>query len=193
MSIKHTTGNSGSETNQELTSKVELAAKIFDKYGDKIRAMIRREVNDYSMADDIFQDLFLSFVHRPISPDIPNMCGYICKAIKHDLYDANRRKKSYHSLICKYTEDRIHNILHEDPQNALIKTEEAQKIFEVSEKLLLHHEADAIIQKYGRDHDAVEAANEMKIKRRSYSRYLCVGLKKLRKSIGNYMLDELGQ
>ena len=48
--------------NAEVQNNMRIATQIFDEYGDLIREMIRFRVNDKSMVDDIFQNLFLSLV-----------------------------------------------------------------------------------------------------------------------------------
>ena len=59
--------------NKDIQEKVRLAAKIFEKYGNEIRAMIHFNTKDKSKTDDIFQNFFLSTVRNPIPSDIEDV------------------------------------------------------------------------------------------------------------------------
>jgi len=71
----------------ELEERVKQAEDIFETYGDEIRAMISLNVKEQSMADDVFQDLFLSVVHKPIPPGIDRIEAYLCRIITKDQED----------------------------------------------------------------------------------------------------------
>jgi hypothetical protein len=48
---------------------------------------------------------------------------------------------------------------------------------------LRHHEAQAIIERYGCNHNGHDIAKTTRIKKRTLSRYVCTGLKKLRQLV----------
>jgi len=164
----------------ELQERLKSAAELFDKYGSIIRAMIRSHLNDPSKVDDIFQDLFLSLVYKPIPPDIKDVRGYLYIAIKNDVLDAVRQSKVYQDRIHKYAQCRRYSATQQDPQSTVIQSEETQVVFQMVEGKLSHHEAEAIILRYKHDQDIGDAAREMRVNRRTFSRYVCTGLKKVR-------------
>ena len=50
----------------EINQNMKQAAKIFEENSEMIRIAIRSKVNDKSIIDDIFQNLFLSLVRHPL-------------------------------------------------------------------------------------------------------------------------------
>lgn len=170
-------------TNAKIKKNVRIAAQIFDEHGDVIRDMIRFRVNDKSIVDDIFQDLFVSLVHRPIPPGIQNVKGYLCMAVKNDVLDETFRTKNYRARNQKYAELHTEQVKYHNPENIVIVSEEIQKLFSIIERRLMPHEREAVIQRYRFDRDNDEAAEAMYISRRSFSHYLCTGLKKIRRFV----------
>ena len=79
----------------DCSDGVDIAANVFDKYGDFVRAVIRHNVGNAAYADDLFQDFFLSLMCKPIPPDVKNIRGYLYRAITNDIRDAARRVKRY--------------------------------------------------------------------------------------------------
>lgn len=164
----------------EVKKRVELATEIFENHGATIRAFIDHHVNGSTDADDIYQTLFLSLVRRPIPPHVQNVVGYLYRAIQNDVIDTARRRKSYQDLISRYAEDPRHDTVQEDVQNMLIKAEDVQRIAQTVKKHLRHHEAQAIFRRYGCNHKDQDTVKKAHIKKRTLSRYVCTGLKKLR-------------
>ncbi len=167
--------------NAEIQNNMRIVAQIFDEYGDLIRDMIRFRVNDTSIVDDIFQDLFVSLVHRPIPPYIQNIKGYLCMAVKNDVLDEAFQTRSYHTRNRKYAELHTKQVKFHNPQDVAILSEEIRKLFSIIERQLMPHEREAIIQRYQIGRDNHEAAEAMHIDRRSFSHYLCTGLKNVRR------------
>ena len=174
------TNNSGRQANAEVRRKVQLAAEIFDEYGDDILAKIRFHLNDKSNAEDILHDFFLSLVSKPIPPNIQNIRGYLYRAVTNDIFDAVRRAKSYVTLIRKYAQCRKHSVTHENPQSIALRAEKMQKVFQLIETELPPHEAKAIAHRYIHNRNTSEAAKKMQVNERTFSRYLCTGQKKIR-------------
>ncbi|MCK4784369.1 MAG: RNA polymerase sigma factor [Desulfobacteraceae bacterium] len=180
MSSAERHNNLGREANAEIQTKVKLATEIFAEHGDEILAIIRFNVNDKSRADDIFQDFFLSIVYQPLPEGIQNVKGYLYRAAINDVIDAARRTKSYQARIHRYAEYRKYSIIHEDPENIVLQAEERQKMIQLIERQLPPREAEAVLQRYGHDCDIGNAAKRMRVTKRTFSRYLCIGLKKIR-------------
>lgn len=178
----------GADTSSELArrdkanvqERVSRASVIFKERGDEIRAIIQFNMSDKSKVDDIFQDVFLAIVDKPIPPDIQNPTGYLYRAIKNDIIDMARRTKSYRGRIQRYAECRKYSIKNNDPENIVIQAEEKEKMIELIERQLPSREAEAVIKRYGRDISIGDAAKKMHVNKRTFSRYLCLGLKKIR-------------
>jgi len=69
-----TDGKKGTILNWDNRTKVRkrvgLAAEIFDRYGDEIRAIIHFNVKDKSRAEDIFQNAEIAFRNTPNAASI---------------------------------------------------------------------------------------------------------------------------
>ena len=52
---------------------VALAAKVFDEHGDHIRRIIYWYIQDEALADDLFQDFFLTLVDKPVPMNVENI------------------------------------------------------------------------------------------------------------------------
>lgn len=163
--------------------KVDLATQIFDEHGASIRAMIRRHVNKREDEEDIFQNLYLSLVCNPIPSPLTNTLAYLNTVIKNDVIDAARRRKSYQDMVSRYAVSQTQEEIDSSPENEVIREEEAQRIATFVRSSLPAHEARAVIERYGYGRTTADAAKHMQVKERTVSRYLCVGLKRIRKAI----------
>lgn len=170
-------------------SRVTQAADVFNKHETVILATIRSNINDKSQANDILHDFFLSLIHKPIPSHIQNVKGYLQRAVKNDVLDAANRKKSYRARIHRYAEYHKDTIIHQDPQNIAIQTEQAQKMVELIKERLPHHEAQTVIERCYHDRTTEQTAEKMCVNRRSVSRYLCMGLKRIRRLINENSVD----
>ena len=171
---------SGGKKRLDVQDRVEIASNIFREYNNEIRAIIEFNLSDKSRVDDIYQNFFLAIVDKSIPPDIKNIKGYIYRAITNDIIDMARRTKSYRERIARYSQYCERNITDDNnPENILIQAEERQKMIEIIEKQLPSREAEAVLKRYDNDISIDNAAKEMNVKKRTFSRYLCLGLKKI--------------
>lgn len=163
--------------------RVKLAEKILNKYGDEIQAVIRLKMKGESGASDILQGIFLNLVHKPIPEGVENIVGYLVRAIKNDIIDTVRHAANYRTRIHKYAELRKYKVVQEDPQNIVIQAEERQEIARLIDEHLPPHQAKAVILRFRHDQDTHDAAKRMGISERTYSVYLCEGLRKIRQFV----------
>jgi len=167
----------------DVVNGTALATEIFSLYGDFIRSVIQYQVKDANLVDDVFQDFFLSLVARPIPPDVCNVKNYLYRAIINDSSGAIRRIGRYQSRIHRYSKIIKNSINNDLPERALIEAEETEKTFKMIESLLPCSESQAVILKFKDDNSVGEVSKQMGINKRSVSRYVSVGLRKLRKFI----------
>lgn len=167
----------------DVKSNVARAAEIFSLHSDFIRAVIRYRIGDKTLVDDLYQDFFLSLVSRPIPPDVRNIKNYLYRAIINDSFDAVRRVEQYQDRIHRYAK-RVENPINKNhPENALIETEETEKMLRMIELLLPSSESRAVTLKFENNSGIGEVAKQMAVNKRSASRYISVGLKKLRQFV----------
>jgi len=159
---------------------VLTASEIFVEYGNFIRTVIRYHVNNEHQVDDLFQDFFLSLVYRPIPDRVDNIKSYIYRAVTNDIIDSIRRVEKYQKHTCKYRSQSKKSINKNSPADALIGEEQLDKLLELIKGRLTASESKAITLRYGENHSVSDIAEKMGVKSRSVSRYISVGLKKIR-------------
>jgi len=158
-------------------SNVDQATEVFDEYGEFIRSVIDFHVRDETLSDDLFQDLFLFLVSKPIPEEVQNVKAFLYKVITDSVKDTFRRVERYQSRIRRYAERNV-RIIENRPENVLMEAEETKKMFALIERHLPQKEALAVTLRYKDNCNTVEVAEKMGIKPRSVSRYVSVGLKK---------------
>jgi len=169
------------DENNNDRANVEKATRIFDEYGEFIFGVILSKVHDKNLAEDVYQDFFLSLVSRPITPDVRNIKSYLYKSLTNDIIDAGRKTERYHNLKNVYAEHTNYVVNKKRSRNALTNEGRTDEIFELIGGSLTPSEARAIALRYKKGRSIGEIAREMNVKKESVSRYLCVGLTKLRR------------
>jgi RNA polymerase sigma factor (sigma-70 family) len=165
----------------ETQERVQMATQIFQDYGSDIREIIRFSVRDEGLAEDIYQDLFLSLVSAKLPPKIRNMRRFLYRAITNDIISMVRRSRRRHELMKLYARDcRAAESEETNPGERLIQSERKAEVFSRLERKLCPSEYKAVLWRFQRGGDNQEAAEELGIKKRSFIRYLCAGLKKIR-------------
>jgi RNA polymerase sigma factor (sigma-70 family) len=163
-----------------IMSNMARTAEIFEQHGDFIRRVLRYRIGDEALVDDLYQDFFLSLVARPIPADVRNVKNYLYRAIINDSFDAVRRVEQYQDRIQRYSK-RIENPINKDrPENALIENEETEKMLRMIELLLPSSESRSVTLRFKNDNSIGEVAKQMAVNKRSVSRYISVGLRKIR-------------
>jgi RNA polymerase sigma factor (sigma-70 family) len=164
-----------------LPSDVARGGEVFSQYGDFIRAVIRYKVKNEALAEDIFQDFFLSIVSKPIPPGVNNIRGYLYKAIINDVVDATRRVEQYKARVNKYIKFSNFSVHKNEMENALIEEEETERMFKLIEGWVRRSEARAISLRYRNGCKVKEVAKQMQVEHRTVSKYITSGLGKIRK------------
>ena len=162
------------------TENVRLASTVFADYGSFIRAVIRSQVGDQAHADDLYQDLFLALIQKPIPEDVKSIKAYLYKAIANDAVDVVRRTQTGRTLMRKYGKRPNNSINKCRPENALIEKEQMDRMFELIRARLPKSQTEAITLRYWHNHNTGEVAKRMGVDVRTVSRYISVGLRKIR-------------
>ena len=164
-------------------NNVGPAAEVFAEHGDFIHSVIYSQVKNKAQVDDIFQDFFLFLVYKPIPQNVKNIKGYLYRAITNDIIDATRRVERYSHHMHKYAEHFNHSINKRTPENAFINVEETNKMFEVLKGRLTSSQFQAIALRYKNHYSIKKVAEKMDVKSKSVSRYISIGLRKIRQSL----------
>lgn len=167
----------------DVPNNIDQAMKVFEEHGDFIHAVLRFHVRNAAEVDDLFQDFFLSLISKPIPKEVQNVRGFLYRVLSDKVKDRIRRIKRYHARIYRYAEYCRRDVK-DGPENAVIDVEETEKMFRLIQRHLPRKEALAVTLRYKNHQDTKEIAEEIGVKPRSVSRYVSVGLKKLRQAIG---------
>jgi len=169
----------------DLSANVRQAAEIFEQHGTFIRTVIRYHVKGDGLIEDLYQGLFLSLVASPIPTDVQNLKGFLYRSITNDIKDAINKIKRYKKLVQRYSETHRNGKYHKKPEDPLMRAEETDKMFRFVTRQLTAAEARVITLRYKESCDTSEVAQKMKVSPRTVSRYLSVGLGKIRKSMAS--------
>ena len=168
------------DTDHSDDARVASASGLFNEYGPMIHSTISHYVNQESDVDDIYQDFFLSLVHRPVPEGISGLRSYLRRAARNDVLDANRKRTSEKTRNAHYNQLQFSRWRGQNPIDTVARSEAAENMLELINTQLFPHEARAVINRYYYGMSTDEAAQDMGINKRSLARYLCMGLKKIR-------------
>ena len=160
--------------------------EIFEQHGIFIRKVIRYHTKRNDLTEDIYQCLFLSLMTNPVPPDVKNLKGFLYRTIANDVKDAINKIRRYKNLVQRYSETHRNGQYRKKPEDCLIRAEETEKMFRFLTRYLTATEARVITLRYKDSYDTSEVAQKMKVSPRTVSRYLSVGLRKIRKSMASF-------
>ncbi|UCC98730.1 MAG: sigma-70 family RNA polymerase sigma factor [Phycisphaerales bacterium] len=181
-------GMLSSDNRTEIHQRVRLAAEVFDKYSDDIRAIIHFHVRNKSKVDDVFQDFFVSLVRNPIPSHVEDIKAYLYRAVTNDVIDIRRQMRNRRDCIQKYAEAQKSDMIQEDPQNGFIQAEATKKMFRLIEGHLPKREATVVAQRYGSGLSTTDMAKKMHLDKRS----ICQYLSKARRRMRRFMSESVG-
>ncbi len=173
----------------DTEKRVKQAENVFETYGDEIRAMISLNVKEQSLADDVFQNLFLSVVHKPIPPGIDRIEAYLYRIITNHVIDETRKTNGYRHFVRRYSRHNYHQTTQEAPDDDVIEVEDARKMLQLIERQLPSREAEAVIRRHVYGSNVSDGAKEMNVDSRTFSRYISRGKRRIRQLIGKDQED----
>lgn len=159
---------------------VGAAAEIIIEHSAFIRGIIRYQAQNEFQEEDLFQEFFLSLVRKPLPPNTRNVRSYLYRAITNDVIDTTRRQAILRSYLKKYAQKNQICINNWTPEDALAMVEEQDSMFGHLAGQLRRKEAEAVTLRYRDDCSIAQIAQKMGITKRSVSRYLSAGLRRLR-------------
>lgn len=174
----------------DARSNVDRAGEVFEEYGHFIRSAIRFHVKNKAAAEDLFQDLFLFLVSRPMPEEVQNKEGFLYRVISDRAKDAFRGIDRYQARIHRYAKRNV-RIIENRPEHVVMEAEEAEKMFELIEKRLPTPQSSALTLMYRRNYSISEVAERMGVTARSVSKYIYVGLTKIRQFVSEEQGDNL--
>ena len=164
-----------------LEHRVAAAAKVFDDHGGFIRIVIRSHVQDEDLAEDLFQDFFISLISKPLPRGLRNVRGYLYRAITNDIVDATRRMMKYRAYMRKYTECSGRPDRQKTPRETLRDMEQAKMVLELIKNRLPCTEAEAVSLRYLESHEVKEIAKKMGVANATARAYVNDAIDRIRR------------
>jgi len=165
----------------ECAKNVESTFRAFVEHNDFILAVIRAKLDHEDEVEDVYQDLFVSFVCKPIPSAVQNVRGYIYKAIAMKTAHAARRAQQYRALLHGYAEQRKFCATDSCAEKTMVDKEEATRALALVESgHLKRSESRAIALRYIGNNKVEDVARRMDVDTRSVSRYISIGVKRMR-------------
>lgn len=164
-----------------IEHRVAAATNVFEDHGSFIRIVIRSHVQDQHLADDVFQDFFISLISQPLPRGLRNVRGYLYRAITNDIVDATRRIMKYRDYMCKYAKGVSRTKRQKNPEETLLETERANRVFELIEKRLPGAEAEAVSLRYLHSRRVDDIAKTMGIANATASAYVSDAIGRIRR------------
>ncbi len=173
------------------------ANELFKNYGEFIRYVIRKLANHSADIDDIYQDFFLSTSINPLKITQGDIKAYLYRAISNQIIDYYRRDQRYRQVLDDFCN--IKNKRYDYTFCALEQEEDQDRENRQIDQILAYMEnhlprcqSEAIIRRYRRKNDIKKIAQSMGVSRATVSKYISLGLRKIREIIepGGDCLDE---
>jgi len=154
---------------------------MFAEHEDFILAVIRSRCRRGFDVEDVYQDLFVYMVNKPVPDNVVSIRSYLYAAIVMRTNDAARRVRRYRSSLYGYVEKKGFCGREDSPERMVLLKEDAGRALRLIEKgVLKRSEARAIKLRYMNNWGPKDVADEMGVDVRSVSRYISVGLKRIR-------------
>jgi len=162
------------------SSDRSVVKELFEDHGAFLRVIIGLHISNEFDADDFFQELFLFLTLKPLPKNIRSIRGFLNKMVSDRVKDFYRRKGRYSRRISKYAEICRNYSKSYSPESSVISNEEQTKVFDFIRRNLPPKEAQAVMLRYKDNFNNNEIAERMQINSRSASRYVSVGMSKIR-------------
>ena len=174
----------GNRRNREYCQEpVRTAADIVTRHGGFIRGVIRFQNCSRFDEEDVFQEFFLMLVRKPVPPDVRCLRSYLYKAIIHHVVDLIRHQVCYRRYLKEYAEEVRISINNRPAGNAFDDRRQRDAALAYMVRHLREREAQAFMLKYRDNCSIGEIAARMGVERRTVSRYLSEGLKRLQRTL----------
>ena len=174
----------GGRRNREYREEtVRAAAEIVTRHGGFIRSVIRFQNGSRFEEEDVFQEFFLMLIRKPVPTDVRRLRSYLYKAIVHHVVDLIRQQVCYRRNLKKYAGEVRISINNRSAGNAFEDRGQRDAALAYMVRHLREREAQAFMLKYRDNCSIGEIAARMGVERRTVSRYLSEGLKRLQRTL----------
>jgi RNA polymerase sigma factor (sigma-70 family) len=164
-------------------SPVQRATAIFTEHGEFIRTIIRFRTGGKLDVEDLYQEFYLVLIRKPVPAEVRNLKSYLYQAVVHHVIDAIRLRRTYSHTMKKYARETRISINNREPGNAFIDEEHRNASVAGLTRHLPEREAQVFTLKFRDNCSLLEIATRMGINKRTVSRYLSEGVRKLHRRL----------
>lgn len=165
-----------------LKERAAEAAEVFEENKEFIKNFIAVHLNrEYRhLVDDIYQESLLSIFKRPLPADAVNMRSYLFRVLLNDTFDAIRKETAIRKREGKYIRNKGHKDPWENGDKEVLKMEQDEFLEKFIEDNVCGCHRAAVRLRYIQGYDTGETAELMGVKKNTISRYVCLGMRKLK-------------
>lgn len=162
-----------------LENSTSWIDQLYQEHGKFIESILQYAVKDSQERDDIYQDIFMAMLKVNNPNGIQDIRDYLYVLTINKVHE-HKRKKIRGRQILKAYADVLSRIPPSVTADATVVREEAARMLNLVESCLSKKESEAVLLRYRDTADAEQAAKAMNISKRSFVRYVSVGMKKIR-------------
>lgn len=160
--------------NKDIERNVRKATEIFSEHGAFLMQVFMRDLDEHD-AHDLWQNLYMSLVRKPLAENLENVGGYLYRAAKHDIIDFRRKSKLRRQKIEDYSTKHIPIKVVKDPALTMIVRESLMTAFSLVETRFPPSISQAVLYKRRDGLKNGEIAEKMGIKKQTVEYYLSIG------------------
>lgn len=162
----------------ENPTSFEWIDQVYREYGSFVESTIRYEARDLQEGEDIYQEVFMTLFKVNDPERIKDIKDYLYSLIIRKIHEF-RLKKMRHSQTLGAYADFLTQQSSAAASDSVTVRDEAARMLSSIEQFLTKKESQAVILRFSEKTD-LEAARAMNINKKSFLRYVSVGVKKIR-------------
>ena len=108
--------------------KLDFVRKIYIEHSDFLREVIACCIKDDALAEDIFQDIFISLLSRRHPRHVYDIRSYLYRSARNSITDKTRRAKQSHSRLDQYASQKNPPVTYDISEGVLMAEEETNKL-----------------------------------------------------------------
>jgi RNA polymerase sigma factor (sigma-70 family) len=163
---------------------VEKVTEMFAIHGDFLFCVLRKELSEDD-ARDLWQNLFLTLITKPVPSHTTNIRRYLYQAAVHDIIDLKRRAQMHKKKVNEYLDMAPKTQYDRCPVEQLIGIESVREAFKKIKGTLPPTVGQAVLHKFQEQLSRREISEKMNIKKETVDKYLSIGTKMMEKIEGH--------
>jgi len=164
--------------------RLQAFMKMYEQYDGFIQSVIRFSAKNRTDQEDIYQEVYIALYAKKDWEGVQDLKSYLYRLIVNKANEFLRSKITRQIRHKEYLESALDDMIQDRVQGQnLLVFEQMDDMIDLIRSCLSEKESEAILLRF-KDHYGIdEAAEKMKVQKKTLIRYVSVGLKKLREII----------